>query len=308
MRALVSALLLSVLLAGCATPPQVLDLRRSAGDLPARMELAEVPFFPQEEYYCGPAALAMVLDWSGLTVTQEDLAPQVYTPGREGTLQTDILAAARRHGRLAVPVADLRSLLTELAAGNPVLIFQNLGLSALPQWHYAVATGYELEPGTLVLHSGQEERHVVRFELFERTWARADHWALAVLPPGRLPATANLDAVLGAALGIERAERPAEAATAYSAIARKWPESYAAWMGLGNTRYALKDLAAAESAFHEAIKARPEAPQAWNNLAYALMDQGRRGEAIEAAKRAVVLAGTQAEPYRATLLELGAPN
>ena len=165
MRALVSALLLSVLLTGCATPPQVLDLRRSAGDLPARVELAEVPFFPQEEYYCGPAALAMVLDWSGLTVTQEDLAPQVYTPGREGTLQTDILAAARRYGRIAVPVTDLRSLLTELAAGNPVLIFQNLGLSALPQWHYAVATGYELESGTLVLHSGQEERHVVRFEI-----------------------------------------------------------------------------------------------------------------------------------------------
>jgi hypothetical protein len=81
-RALVSALLLSLLLAGCATPPQVLDLRRSAADLPPQAEVAQVPFFPQEDYYCGPASLAMVLAWTGLDVTQDQIAPEVYTPGR----------------------------------------------------------------------------------------------------------------------------------------------------------------------------------------------------------------------------------
>lgn len=306
LRTLASALLLVGLVAGCATPQVVNDLRRTAAGLPPTVELAEVPFFPQSEYYCGPAALAMVLAWSGLAVTQDEIGPQVYTPGREGTLRPDILAAARRHGRLAVPIGDLPSLLAELTAGNPVLVFQNLGLGWYPQWHYAVAIGYDLDRGNIILHSGLEERRVVRFEVFERTWARGDHWALAVLPPDRLPATATLEVALTAALGIERAQRPAEAAAAYAAITRKWPESFGAWIGLGNAQYALEDHAAAEKAYRQAIAVRPAAPEAWNNLAYALSGQGRRAEAIAAAERAVALGGEAAEQYRETLLELSA--
>jgi tetratricopeptide (TPR) repeat protein len=307
-RALVSALLLSLLLAGCATPPQVVDLRRTAVDLPPQAAVAQVPFFPQEDYYCGPASLAMVLAWSGLKVSQDDIAPEVYTPGRVGTLQPDILTAARRHGRLAVQVNTLHDMLKELAAGNPVLVFQNLGLSWVPQWHYAVATGYDLTPGDLVLHSGKEEHHEVRFTTFARTWQRAGNWALTVLPPDRLPATASVDSVLDAAVGIERAKRPEDAAIAYSTIVTKWPDSYSAWMGLGNTRYALKDFVQSETAFRKASALQPKSPQAWNNLAYALLGQGRRAEAIDAAKRAIELAGDKAEPYRATLTEIEAQS
>ncbi len=77
-RAAAGALLLWVL-AGCATP-ELDRLSANPGDLPPRAEVAAVPFFPQQRFYCGPAALATVLAWSGLTVTQEDLVGQVYTP------------------------------------------------------------------------------------------------------------------------------------------------------------------------------------------------------------------------------------
>jgi hypothetical protein len=303
LRALAPLFLLGFL-AGCATPAQVTELRQDPGSLPPKVELADVPFFPQEDLWCGPAAIAMTLAWSGLPATQEQMAAQVYTPGREGTLQTDLIAGARRNGRLAVEVRDLRGLLTELAAGNPVLVFQNLGLSVAPVWHYAVAFGYTLEPASLILHSGLEERRVTPLGTFERTWARANHWALVVTAPDRLPATAALESVLAAALGIERAGRTAEAATAYETILAKWPSSFGGWMGLGNTRYALKDFVAAERAFRKASEADPKAPQAWNNLAYALVGQNRRTEAIAAAERAVALGGDAADPYRATLEEL----
>ncbi len=85
-----------LLVLGACTAPQTARLVQDPGDLPPRAEVAEVPFFAQERYYCGPAALAMVLAWSDLPVTQEDLVPQVYTPGREGSLQSDVLSAARR--------------------------------------------------------------------------------------------------------------------------------------------------------------------------------------------------------------------
>jgi predicted TPR repeat methyltransferase len=298
------ALLLLWALAGCATPESQ-RLLEDAGGLPPRAEVTGVPFFPQEEAYCGPAALATVLSWSGLPVTQDEIAAQVYTPGREGTLRTDITAAARRHGRLAVPVTRLADLAAELAEGHPVLMFQNLGLGWFPVWHYAVAVGYDLQAGDIVLRSGLEPRRVTSLPTFERTWARGDHWALVVLPPDQLPAAADELAVLRAASGLEQAGRPQAAATAYAAIAERWPDSLAGWIGLGNTAYTSQDLAAAEAAFRNATERHPEAAAAWNNLAHVLGEQGRRAEAIAAAEQAVRLGGPDAATYRATLREVG---
>lgn len=298
---------LALLLAACAGP-QTMQLVKDPGALPPRAEVENVPFFPQERYYCGPAALAMVLAWSGLPVTQDDLVPQVYTPKREGSLQSDVLTGARRNGRLAVPVETLPDMLAEIAAGNPVLVFQNLALQWVPQWHYAVAFAYDLEAREIVLRSGLQERRVTSLDTFEHTWQRGDYWALVVLPPDRLPQTARETAVLRAAVGLERARRLNEAETAYDAALGRWPESLGAFMGLGNARYGLKDLSGAEDAFRRAIAAHPEEPAPWNNLAYVLDGLGRKAEAIAAARLAVQLAGENAAPYRETLEELSGPT
>ncbi len=209
-------LLLVSLLGACATP-QTSRILAEGGHLPQQAEVADVPFYPQKRYYCGPAALAMVMTWSGEPVTQDELVPQVYTPSRQGTLRNDMLAAARRRGRLAVQVSDLRSLLAELAAGNPVVVFQNLALDWFPQWHYAVAYGYDLQKREIVLRSGTEARRVTDLYAFERTWERGDYWGLVVLPPERLPATADERSVLDAAAGLERTQHLREAASAYMA-------------------------------------------------------------------------------------------
>jgi hypothetical protein len=266
--------------------------------------VANVPFYPQEKYYCGPAALAMVVTWSGLPVTQDEMASQVYMPGREGTLQSDMVAGARRSGRLAVPVTRLADLTAELAAGHPVVVFQNLGLGWFPVWHYAVAIGYDLNSGDLLLHSGLDARRTMPLATFERTWARADNWALVVLPPDQLPASTDEVAVLRAAAGLEQAGRTREAATAYAAIAERWPDSLEAWIGLGNVAYAAGDLEQAEHAFRTAAGRHPDAGAAWNNLAHVLGERGRRTEALEAAQRAVDLGGERAETYRETLDEV----
>ncbi len=274
------------------------------GALPQRIELVDVPFFPQEQYYCGPAALAMVLAWSGLDVTQEDLAPQVYTPGRQGTLRSDVVAAARRNGRLAVPVDTLADLLAELDAGHPVLVFQNLALDWYPQWHFAVAVGYDLAAGDLILRSGTEHRRVTNLSTFEHTWARGDYWALVVLPVDILPATASELQVLQAASGLEQTARPADAMVAYQAVLERWPGSLGAAMGLGNTRYALGDRGGAREAFAQAVERHPDAAPAWNNLAVVLAELGRPTDALDAARQAVRLGGSNASTYRETLAEI----
>jgi hypothetical protein len=300
-------------LAACASPdlPAAPSAERAtaagsgAEPLPARAEVAGVPFHAQTENHCGPASLATVLGWSGLPAQPEDVAGLVLTPGRDGALGHDLVAAARRADRLAVPVAGVEPLLAELAAGHPVLVLQNLGLDWYPQWHFAVAVGYDLEAGTLTLRSGEEERQVMALATFARTWERADQWGLVVLPPDRLPASAGEEAVLQAAFGLEQAGSHQAAVAAYGAALDRWPGSLAALIGLGNARYGAGQLLGAEAAFRTAVSFHPEEAAAWNNLAHVLAEQGELAEALAAAKRAVDLGGAN-EAYQATLEEIEA--
>src|SRR5512138_2901500 len=88
---------------GCALLlPQTDALRQAWPEgLARKAELAELPFFPQREYECGPAALAMILRDSGADVSVDDLVKEVYLPARHGSLQAEMLAAPRRHERVS---------------------------------------------------------------------------------------------------------------------------------------------------------------------------------------------------------------
>ncbi|MEW5887697.1 MAG: tetratricopeptide repeat protein [Pseudomonadota bacterium] len=50
-----------------------------------------------------------------------------------------------------------------------------------------------------------------------------------------------------------------------------------------------------------ATQDHPQAADAWNNLAQVLLEQGRTGEARQAAQRAVRLGGARFRTYRETL-------
>ena len=291
-----------VLLTGCATT-HAPRTRGTSQDLPPRVELGAVPFFSQEDYQCGPASLAMALASSGVPVRPEDLVAQVYSPARQGSLPTDMIGAARRHGRLAYPISTIEDVLAELAAGNPVVVLQDLGLWR-PRWHFAVAIGYDLAQEKVVLHSGTKRREVLSFARFEGTWAPSGHWGLIVLPPGRLPATAKEQTFLEAAVGLERARQWKAAAEAYRSAHERWPTSLGALIGLGNSRYALRDLSGAEEAFRVATRLHPVAAVAFNNLAHVLAEMGNLEEALAAARQAVALGGALEEVYRATLLDI----
>lgn len=299
-------LLFFLIATGC-TPLHTDRILATAEGFPPPVEMTAVPFFPQEEYQCGPAALATVLNWSGLSVTPAELAPQVYIPERQGSLQLELLGAARRHGRVPYVIQpQLESLLAEVSSGNPVVILQNLSLPWYPKWHYAVVVGFDLKGDRLVLRSGIEERHEVPFKVFERTWRRSDYWAMVVLPPDRLPFTAEEIPYVQAVAPLERLSRWPETTMAYATALERWPRSLAARMGLGNSRYALGDLHGAEAAFRQATKEHPDAGAAFNNLAQALADQNRLTDARRAAQRAVDIGGPQQKIFRDTLKQIEA--
>jgi hypothetical protein len=103
-------------LAGCATPQLQGLLERGSTGLPQRAELTTVPFYAQEDFQCGPAALAMAFGAAGKPIEPEALAPQVYLPGRQGSLQVEMLAATRRNGLIAV---ELKPALSDRSPKSP---------------------------------------------------------------------------------------------------------------------------------------------------------------------------------------------
>jgi tetratricopeptide (TPR) repeat protein len=294
----------AALLGGCAATQGNAHPQGAASGTPVAAEIAAAPFFPQEEYQCGPAALAMALTHAGRATTPEALVPQVYLPARKGSLQAEMLATARRHGTIAYLLAPrLEDLLQEISAGSPVVVLQNLALDWAPQWHYAVAIGYDLNAREIVLRSATTRRLAMALDTFERTWARSGRWAMLALPPERLPATASETSYLAAAAVLERVA-PAAARRAYETALARWPASAAARIGQGNAAYAMRDLEGAAAAYARATRDHPGAADAWNNLAQALRELGRREEALAAARRAVELGGPRAGAYRETLEDI----
>ena len=306
-RRCVLGLLLLSSLAGCAQlVPQTIALRDDwPTGVPRAVELRDVPFFPQTEYQCGPAALATTMNAAGASVAPDDLVQAVYLPARQGSLQVEMLAAPRRYGQIGwqIPPA-FDALLRELAAGHPVLVLQDLGLWPLSQWHYAVVVGFDYAAGELYLRSGENRRQALPFTIFEVTWRRNGYWAMVVTPPGVIPASAGETDYLPALLAFDRIAAPDAARTAWEAFMVRWPDNALASLALANRHYAERNLARAESVLRVAARAHPDLAVILNNLAQVLAEQGHNDEALALIDRAAVLPGPFAAEVAATRADI----
>lgn len=263
---------LTVLLSACAgRSPMVMPEATELAHLPDRILLQDVPFHAQDAYQCGPASLAMVLNHRGIAASPDELKDRVYLPERKGTLQVEMISAARERDLLVYPLdKDLQAILTELAAGNPVLVMQNLAFNWYPQWHYAVVVGYDLNAREMLVHSGLNKAQREPFHVFMRTWSRADYWARVMLPPGQLPATARPLTYLRAASDLEQTGRLQSAEAAYRSAVEQWPDQPTARFGLGNTLWAGDKRPAALEQFQQLVNDFPDFQPGWNNLATGL--------------------------------------
>jgi len=283
----VCALVLLRLLAACAGQPVNLSSEAIAA-LPAAHRIEALPFHPQVEDQCGPASLATMLGYRGIPVDPESLRDKLYVPGKEGTLTTEMIARARRYGLLVYPLRpELADLLVEVAAGNPVLVMQNLSFNWLPRWHFSLVIGYDLGRRELILRSGNEPSLEVNFELFLKTWDRAQRQGMVMLHPSGIPATAEASRFIGAAHELELVGESRAALQAYETAIAHWPSSGTAWFAAGNTAYQLGAFSEAIGFYKGYIRVSPSAAAGWNNLAYPLMQLGCHRQALRAVQCAL---------------------
>lgn len=292
-----------LLLSGCARNPVLLQSTYQA--LPPHAEITSVPFYAQTEFQCGPATLAMVLNHQGVDTNVEQLIPQVFLPGRDGSVQPEMLSTVRRHERLAFPIrGTMDALLNHLAAGDPVVVMQNLSLPIYPMWHYAVAIGYDLPNETLILRSGEVERHTMSFSRFDATWARTERWGFVVAKPGTLPANITARNALEAISAYEETHGPRATLSSWQAFVERHPANAIGQFALGNALYADQQPNNARKAFERATELDEEMGAAWLNLGLLLLQNDAPDEARKALTQAASLDGSWQEKARLALESL----
>ena len=273
-------------------------------DLPTDIRI-DVPFYAQTENLCGPSSLAMVASYYGNNVSPEDVSKLVYIPKKKGSLQIEMRAAVCNLGLVAYTMnMDLESLRSEIDAERPVIVLQNLALSVYPVWHYSVVTGRDPNNDYLLLHSGRHEYYRTPWTTFENTWKRANNWALIAAPIGDIPASANEDVVIQAALGLEKAGKLRAAQLTYAAAIERWPDNFTAHVGLANMHMRLEEPLAASQAYQQALQLNTHSAEVLNNFAYSAFDLGCEVTALVAASCAVKLDKSHQLEIASTLSEL----
>lgn len=289
---------LFLLLTGCSIVPKVRLDNNSLHQLPRQHEITNTPFFSQDAYQCGPAALATVLTYYGHERQPQQLSPWLFTPDAKGSFPTELDAVTRKEGFVAYPLNDMDSLLTEVAANHPVLVLQNLGTDWLRRWHFAVVVGYDLDKREVILRSGTLQRRVTPIDVFDKTWSRSERWGRVILPPTRLPASVQTELYLRVVSDLEQTGPAHAAEQAYATALNRWPTERLAWFGLANVQLKQQHYDSALQSYQHLLTLEPGLAPAWNNLAYAL----RGLDCPEAAKRAVHCA-LQLAPGREDLID-----
>ena len=274
-------------LAGCAAGPQLRDYHISG----QAVELKEVPFYAQDGYQGGPAAMAMMLAANGAQVAPADLVALVYDAKNDDSPQGWMHNGAAHYGRVPYVLKSKQldlDVVHQVQAGHPVLVLLRSGL-VLKQWQYAVVMGVDPGASTFTVRTGTEQRKVMNYGDFLAAWHDSAYWAMLTALPAEIPEAASArDWLSGAAL-IEQAGKPDAAAQAYAAATRRWPGEAQAWAGLGRNDYSIHNLRGATLAFNTAVSLQPDNAAAHNGLAKALLDRQCADQAEDEINRALEL-------------------
>lgn len=273
-------------------------------------DVLQVPFIAQKPHYCGPAALAMLANYYGHSVSQDEIAGAIYLPDIGGTLTSELGDYARRfklwvrqyHGS----VDDLRQ---KLSAGVPLLVLGKFG----DKPHYFVVLGVDNFRQVVTVHSDTRARYEMRLEDFQRHWDRAGNWTLLVCPPEK--ATWRLSAEEHNDLGVfwERAGKPESATQHYLAATQMNPGNSYYRMNLGNALLKQHRPVEAAGAFARAVELDAQNADAMNNLAYTYSEMGQNlDDAVRLCARAAAVLPARKAYYLDTLgtvyLKQGKPN
>lgn len=142
-----------------------------------------VPFYPQEDFFCGPASLSSILNFYGLMTNQEEIAKEIYVSKLKGSLTIDLLSYAKKNGFNAqFYKGSIEDLKKNIKAKKPLILFLNLGFNFFPVRHYLVVIGIDEGEEKVITYSGRKKNKVYSFETLLKAWKKTGYGTLKVLP------------------------------------------------------------------------------------------------------------------------------
>ncbi|WP_085579636.1 MULTISPECIES: hypothetical protein [unclassified Pseudomonas] len=200
-------------LAGCAgsVAPEVQRL-------PERVELSGT-FYRGEANQSGPQVLASLLSQQGIVITPGLLEKPLRLPQAQDQLQQNLQNLAREYGMVVYPLdSRLPALLTQVAAGYPVMVRFSEGSAFWAEPRYAILSGYDRKKQTVLLRAGMNRRELMGFDAFESALNKAGGWAVLIQKPSQVPASVDRQRWLKAADELAQAGQEQEAAQARKAL------------------------------------------------------------------------------------------
>lgn len=268
---------LMIWISGCASGPSLSHHLRQ----PATREiLNSVNFVPQDQKLCGPVVLKMANEYHQPARPLSDYKNLVYLEKLEGTLKTDLLAGARRLGLSPYAVPTVATMLEQVEHHQPVVVFQNLGLSWLPAWHYSLLVGFHSGKNLVYVHGGNKPYEALSFDRFVSTWRRGGEWAYVLVPASQVPSHAPFEEALDNGIVFERLEKTDQALELYSAMANRWPERFEPHLGRAQIFYQRGRHHQALVEIQAGLRKSPAHPALLFNLAELYHELGRRGKAL----------------------------
>jgi len=269
-----------LLMAGCAPQPPL-----PKSQVTTRVD---VPFVPPRSERCAATSIEMVAAFwrgrSGFTplLGGEQLDARTLLPEKAGTLQAELVAAARADGLLVYMLdPTFEALYSALEAGMPPILLLNRGLSWYALWHYAPVTGYDAEARTILSHFADRPDEAIPLQTLAALWKRGGNWGVLLLPPEFVPPLARPERWLRSAYDLERTGMVAQAITAYESGIARWADDTQLRFAYANALQASGRLREAETAYRALLERDSGHPLARNNLADLLCRDGRGDEALK---------------------------
>ena len=153
------------------------------------------------------------------------------------------------------------------------------------------------------MHSGEIANYRVPMGVFERTWARSQHWGMVALQPGQLQVRENPSRYFQAAAALEETHPDVDMQAIWETAVNTWPENPDMAMGQANTSYHEGHWIRAEQQYRDIIARFPNYVPAYNNLASLLIERGRPTEAVSIAEQGLHNSGGDSAHLQDTLTE-----
>jgi hypothetical protein len=251
---------------------------------------------PQKYNNCGPANLAIVLNYLGHEVHQLDISEALKPNYDDRNVSPEELIRYVRdeteHEAFGLYGIDMATLKALLAAEFPVIIEKGLDLSATHGWmgHYLTLTGYDEQASVFFgldtyLGPWDSSGRSFDYEPLEELWGQFNWATIVVFPASRAEEVA---VILGPDVMDERSMWLAAAERAENALSADSGDAFA-WLDLGSSLYHLARLDGDDAQFQWAAAAFDRAREIglpWRTLWYqfepyqAYLGAGRADEVL----------------------------